>query len=60
MNFLPFALAALAAMAVAACSDESSQPVSATTGPNPTLAIPKSQFIPTVHIAPVAGWPEGG
>jgi glucose/arabinose dehydrogenase len=60
MNFLPFALAALAAMAVAACSDESSQPVSATTGPNPTLAKPKSQFIPTVHIAPVAGWPEGG
>jgi len=57
---LPFALSIIATLALAACGEESTQPVSATTGPNPTLAEPKSQFIPTVNIAPARGWPEGG
>lgn len=60
MNMLPFALSIIATLALAACGEESTQPVSATTGPNPTLAEPKSQFIPTVNIAPARGWPEGG
>lgn len=60
MNLLPFALSILAGVALAACGEDSTQPVSATTGPNPTLAEPKSQLIPTVNIAPARGWPEGG
>jgi len=60
VNMLPFALSIIATLALAACGEESTQPVSATTGPNPTLAEPKSQFIPTVNIAPARGWPEGG
>lgn len=60
MNMLPFALSTIATLSLAACGEESTQPVSATTGPNPTLAEPKSQFIPTVNIAPARGWPEGG
>jgi glucose/arabinose dehydrogenase len=51
----------LAILLLAGCSEEQAplQP-SATTGPQPTLAEPKPQLIPTVHIAPAKGWPEGG
>lgn len=60
MNMLPFVFATLAAFALGGCGEESSQPESATTGPNPTLAEPKTQLVPTVNIAPAKGWPEGG
>lgn len=60
MNILPFALSIVAILSLAACGEESTQPISATTGRKPTLADPKSQLIPTVNIAPVRGWPEGG
>lgn len=30
------------------------------TGPNPVLPAPTPERIPTVHIAPAIGWPEGG
>ncbi len=35
------------------------QPPAQTIGPNPQLAKPNKQTIPTVHIAPAKGWPEG-
>lgn len=35
------------------------QPPAVTLGPNPQLAQPVRQIIPTVHIAPAKGWPEG-
>ena len=35
------------------------QPPANTIGPNPQLAKPNKQTIPTVHIAPAKGWPEG-
>ena len=34
-------------------------PASAGVGPNPTLPPPTKTLIPTVHIAPAAGWPAG-
>ena len=37
----------------------STQPPAQTIGPNPQLAKPNKQTIPTVHIAPAKGWPEG-
>jgi glucose/arabinose dehydrogenase len=60
VNILPFALSIVAILSLAACGEESTQPISATTGRKPTLAEPKSQLIPTVNIAPARGWPEGG
>ena len=35
------------------------QPPAETIGPSPVLAKPSQQFIPTLHIAPAKGWPEG-
>jgi len=35
------------------------QPPAQTIGPNPVLAKPNKQLIPTVHIAPAKGWPDG-
>ncbi|MES2585251.1 MAG: sorbosone dehydrogenase family protein [Pseudomonadota bacterium] len=35
------------------------QPPAQTIGPNPQLAKPNKQTIPTVHIAPAKGWPAG-
>ena len=37
----------------------STQPPAQTIGPNPQLAKPNKQTIPTVHIAPAKGWPDG-
>ena len=45
--------------AFAACSDIATLPVSAGTGPNPTLPPPKQSLIPTVNIAPAIGWLPG-
>ena len=50
---------AVAAVALAACSDIAQLPVSAGTGPTPTLPAPQKALIPTVNIAPAKGWPSG-
>ena len=60
MPSFAFALSAVAALLLAGCGEEQALQPSATTGPQPTLAEPKPQLIPTVHIAPAKGWPEGG
>ena len=49
----------LAVLALSGCSDVAKLPPEATTGPQPELAAPQKRLIPTVHIAPAAGWPEG-
>ena len=41
------------------CSDMAVLPISAGTGPYPTLPEPRSALIPTVNIAPAKGWPVG-
>ena len=52
-------LIAVVALALAACGEVATLPVSAGTGPQPTLPPPHQTLIPTVHIAPANGWPPG-
>ncbi|SMH29335.1 PQQ-dependent sugar dehydrogenase [Azospirillum agricola] len=58
VSFLTLA-AALAATTLAGCGEQATLPVSAGTGPNPTLPEPKETMFPTVNIATVARWPDG-
>lgn len=44
---------------LAACGEVATLPVSAGTGPRPTLPPPRPTLIPTVHVAPAKGWPAG-
>ncbi|SFD66784.1 PQQ-dependent sugar dehydrogenase [Paracidovorax konjaci] len=54
-------LASLAAAALlAGCGDTARLPPEAGVGASPTLPEPRPALIPTVHIAPAKGWPEGG
>ena len=48
-----------AALALAACGETARLPESAGIGASPTLPPPNQTLIPTVHIAPAKGWPEG-
>jgi glucose/arabinose dehydrogenase len=50
---------AVLSLALAACGDMAQLPVSAGTGPTPTLPAPQKTLIPTVNIAPAKGWPIG-
>ena len=52
-------LVGAAVLALAACNEMATLPVSAGTGPHPTLPPPQQTLIPTVHIAPAKGWPPG-
>ena len=44
---------------LAACSEMASLPISAGTGPEPTLPPPQRTLMPTVNIAPAKGWAPG-
>ena len=46
-------------IAVTACGDTASLPVSAGIGPKPTLPDPHHTLIPTVNVAKATGWPVG-
>ena len=46
-------------LALTACGEMASLPISAGTGAHPTLPPPQQTLIPTVHIAPAKGWPSG-
>ncbi len=48
-----------AAFALAGCGEMAQLPVSAGTGPNPTLPAPIKTLLPTVNIAPALGWTHG-
>ncbi|HWN43062.1 MAG TPA: sorbosone dehydrogenase family protein [Thermoanaerobaculia bacterium] len=45
--------------ALAGCASSAKLPVSAGTGPNPTLPPPERALIPVVHVVKATGWPEG-
>lgn len=49
----------VSALVLAACGEMATLPVSAGTGPQPTLPVPQRTLIPTVNIAPAKGWPPG-
>ena len=51
--------AAATAIMLAGCGDLARLPVSAGTGPNPTLPAARPALIPTVNIAPAKGWAAG-
>src|SRR5262245_19929709 len=53
------ALALLVSLSLAGCGDSSKLPEQVSLGPSPTLPQPTETLIPTVHIAPAKGWPEG-
>jgi glucose/arabinose dehydrogenase len=53
-------LLAVLTFALAACGEVARLPISAGTGPQPTLPPPQQRLIPIVNIAPAKGWPAGG
>ena len=55
----PTLLTLLATLALAACAETATLPVSAGIGPNPTLPAPTRTLLPTVNIAPAVGWAPG-
>lgn len=50
---------AVAVLMLIGCSQQSSLPLSAETGPSPQLPEPKTSLLPTVNPAKAVGWPEG-
>ncbi|MEO6194850.1 MAG: sorbosone dehydrogenase family protein [Thermoanaerobaculia bacterium] len=57
----PVKLGALvAAVILAGCASAAKLPVSAGTGPHPTLPPPNKALIPVVQVVTAKGWPEGG
>jgi glucose/arabinose dehydrogenase len=50
----------LAVAGAAGCGESAKLPLSAGVGPDPTLPPPNRTVVPTLHIAPAKGWPEGG
>jgi glucose/arabinose dehydrogenase len=53
------ALAVAIGVVMVGCLESARLPLAAGVGPNPTLPPPHHTLIPTVHIAPARGWPEG-
>src|SRR5688500_10866925 len=52
-------LLVMAAVGFTACAGTAKHSVESVTGPSPQLPAPEKSFIPTVHIAPAVGWPQG-
>jgi glucose/arabinose dehydrogenase len=60
MKIAPLApLYALALAGLAACGAVTVSAPNTGIGPNPALPAPEKSLIPTVHIAPAQGWPQG-
>jgi hypothetical protein len=53
---VPFVIVAVAA---SGCGEVARLPEQAVVGPDPQIPPPNETLIPTVHIAPAKGWPEG-
>ncbi|HEY6514217.1 MAG TPA: sorbosone dehydrogenase family protein [Burkholderiaceae bacterium] len=53
------ALCVLALGGIAGCGDTARLPPAASEGAYPQLPAPTKHLLPTVHIAPAKGWPEG-
>jgi glucose/arabinose dehydrogenase len=54
----PFTLL-IGVLALAACGEMATLPISAGIGAQPVLPVPQRTLIPTVNIAPAKGWPVG-
>jgi glucose/arabinose dehydrogenase len=54
------ALGIVVLLALGACAESAHLSVAEGTGPNPILPPPNRTLIPTLNIAPAAGWPSGG
>jgi glucose/arabinose dehydrogenase len=52
-------VALLLAAAITGCAERSRVPPGADVGPKPTLSEPRPGWLPTVSIAPAAGWEDG-
>jgi glucose/arabinose dehydrogenase len=59
MSPFPIVVLALTVIGLAGCGEVARLPVSAGTGPNPTLPAPNKTLLPTVNIAPAQGWAPG-
>ncbi len=59
MSHTKLLLCAIFLISLTACSHEAKLEVADGTGPNPKLPPPESSIIPTVNIAPAAGWESG-
>ncbi|HEY5971837.1 MAG TPA: sorbosone dehydrogenase family protein [Pseudoxanthomonas sp.] len=60
-NRIAFGTVLAILLIVIACSSTTPQIAAGEdTGASPTLVAPHGSLIPTVHIAPAVGWPEGG
>ena len=46
-------------LTVVGCGNQTTLPIQAGMGPNPTLPPPHHTLIPTINIAPAKGWPAG-
>jgi len=57
---LSLCILSLAGLGLAACGGSAQLPLSAGTGPEPTLPPPRKSALPVVNIAPARGWPAGG
>src|SRR5262245_2480420 len=53
------ALCTLALGGLAGCGDTARLPPAASEGAHPQLPAPNKELLPTVHIAPAKGWPDG-
>src|SRR3954464_8274306 len=59
MSSLRFFAASTLFVSLVACGPSATLPLSAGTGPNPTLPEPRTSLIPVVHVARAVGWPVG-
>jgi len=57
---IPALLTTLFALVLSGCGDTALLPEKADEGPQPKIVEPVTSMIPTLHIAPAKGWPEGG
>ena len=57
---LPALLTTLFVLVLSGCGDTAKLPDKADEGPQPKIVEPVTSMIPTLHIAPAKGWPEGG
>jgi glucose/arabinose dehydrogenase len=60
MNTRPLLILAIALLGAGCVMESARLPHSAGIGPDPALPEPVKTVLPTVHIAPAKGWPEGG
>ena len=59
LHVLSHVVSLVAVVALAACGETATLPVSAGMGQSPQLPPPNKTLLPTVHIAPAQGWSEG-